>query len=306
MLNVTDPYVHFLNSHRHTLFHCRPYPGNGGDELIQKGTLQLLSDLDIDVTPDPNKAKIILYPGGCPTMHSQVMVSIEETLKDFSEAELVIGPATFQFGYTGWVKICNRFAHRIKALFARDPNSFANLQRAPLRNNIKIGLSHDPALYLHNTEWLEELKRNDKEEYVLLAFRRDHEMKADIPERWIKIFQLYLPPKTSKKLTHWFRKRARLRKSQIARKISNPRLVFNEVNIVDMDFDSYVNVIRHSKKVHTDRLHVMLLAAMLGKPVFAYETSYQKLESVYEHSMKGWANVTFISSKYCNKNNNMN
>ncbi len=300
MLNIADPYVCFLRSCRHRLFHCWPYPGNSGDELIQKGTLQLLLDLGIDVTSDPGKAEIILYPGGCPTMHSQVMASIRETLKTFPEAELVIGPATFQFGHTDWVDVCNRFSSRIAALFARDPDSFTNLQRASLRNNIKTGLSHDSALYLRNSEWLEGHKQNAKEEYVLAAFRRGHEMETGIVGRWIKHLQLYLPPKTFKKLTHWGRKRARLRRSKLARKISDQELVFKEVNIANLDFNSYVDAIRCSRDVHTDRLHVMLLAVMLGKPVFAYETSYQKLESVYEHSLKEWANVTFISSKYRN------
>ena len=304
MININDPYVCFLRSLQHKLFHCQPYPGNSGDELIQKGTLQLLLDLNIDVTSDPNKAEIILYSGGCPTMHPQVIDSMRETLEMFPKAELVVGPATFQFGYTDWVEICNKYEHRIKALFARDPNSFANLQRASLQNNTEIGLSHDPALYLRDSVWLNEHKRNNKEEYVLAAFRRDHEMKTNIADMWMNHLQSYLPKKTFEKLTHWTRKRARIRKSRIAREISGQGLVFKEVNIVNMDFNSYVDVIRRSKEVHTDRLHVMLLAAMLGKPVFAYETSYQKLESVYEHSLKEWADVTFVSSKFRNNENN--
>ena len=55
----------------------------------------------------------------------------------------------------------------------------------------------------------------------------------------------------------------------------------------------FYDIIRQAKEVHTDRLHVMLMAAMLGKRVIAYATSYGKLESVYERSLAGWADVTF-------------
>lgn len=55
----------------------------------------------------------------------------------------------------------------------------------------------------------------------------------------------------------------------------------------------FFEILRGAKEVHTDRLHCML-AAMLEKPVFAYPTTFKKLESVYEHSLKDWAQVEFV------------
>ena len=43
----------------------------------------------------------------------------------------------------------------------------------------------------------------------------------------------------------------------------------------------FLEIVRCAAEVHTDRLHCMLLAAMLGKPTFAYPTAYGKLEAVY-------------------------
>jgi hypothetical protein len=37
----------------------------------------------------------------------------------------------------------------------------------------------------------------------------------------------------------------------------------------------------------------MILAGLLGKKVFAYGTAYRKLETVYDHSMQNWADVSF-------------
>jgi hypothetical protein len=35
------------------------------------------------------------------------------------------------------------------------------------------------------------------------------------------------------------------------------------------------------------------LAALLKKPVVAYQTTYGKLEAVYKNSLKDWADVSF-------------
>jgi len=228
-------------------------------------------------------------------MYPQVMACISESLHTFFGAELVVGPATFRLGYTDWVGTFNRSASPGVALFARDPDSFMNLRKARLRKSIKIGLSHDPALYLRDSEWLDAQKSAVANEYVLAAFRRDHEMNTGIPGEWVKALRAVLPKGTFKKLTHWFKKRARRRKVDIARKLADSKLPLNEVDVSHLDFDSFVETVRCSKEVHTDRLHTMLLAAMLDKPVFAYRTSYGKLEGVYEQSLKGWTKVTFVS-----------
>ncbi len=59
-------------------------------------------------------------------------------------------------------------------------------------------------------------------------------------------------------------------------------------------FEYFLEMIRSAAEVHTDRLHCMLLAVMLGKPTFAYSTAYGKLEAVCEHSLKDRAHVQFV------------
>jgi exopolysaccharide biosynthesis predicted pyruvyltransferase EpsI len=61
-----------------------------------------------------------------------------------------------------------------------------------------------------------------------------------------------------------------------------------------MSFESFVESVRRASEVHTDRLHCMIMALLLGKQTFAYATAYSKLEGVYEHSIKSWADVTFV------------
>lgn len=298
---TNDPYIHFLLARKQKAFYTKPYVGNSGDALIRLGTIQLLSDLDIKTTVNPKKADVILWPGGNPTMWSGNINGWQETWARFPEKEFVVGPSTFQMYVYDWSKMINESKAKITGLFARDPESFKNLQKASLPKTINIGLSHDPALYLRNCSWLEEHKEAVTQEYVLLAFRDDHE--ADSSKRGpllkafnlsLKFFALFLPTTIvyGGRQLIWRCDRDR-RAAVVARKMgSNCPLKVCDAS--KLDFESFVDTVRRAKEVHTDRLHTLLLSVMLGKPVFAYPTSYGKLEAIYEHSLKSWSNIKFV------------
>ena len=292
MSNRFDPYKEFLIRRKDRVVFCSPYPGNSGDTLIRMGTLELILRLGLKTTEIPEKADIILFPGGCPTMHQTVIDLIHKTIKQAKSKEIVIGPATFQFGHTNWPKIFN--SEKVSALFARDAESFKNLKLAELRKNITISLSDDSALYLQNSKWLEKQKKTTEKDYILIAFRHDHEMDLLFCGNIIEQHFSFLPKKLLKKLTHWFKKRARLKRESHAQRYADNDDCVNAIDIANLDLHHYTDMIAKSKQIHTDRLHVMLLGAMLSKPVFAYKTSYSKLESVYNQSLKEWADVTFV------------
>lgn len=68
------------------------------------------------------------------------------------------------------------------------------------------------------------------------------------------------------------------------------------VGILDaskQDVEKFADTIGHARKIHTDRLHVMVLAAMLGKPLVASPASHSKPEIVYQHCLAGWTQVRF-------------
>ena len=294
LFSRSDSYVRFLNLHKDKRIYCCPYPGNPGDKLIYKGTAQLLADLQTVVVDNPNKADFLLYPGGCPTMWPGVMEKIVETMKIFPDKKIVIGPATFEFGFTDWPKIFIRYSERIAGLFCRDKKSYENLKKAKLSQTIVQGLSHDPSLYLKDSPFIQELKAKATEEYVLAALRRDHEMKPGMEEEFISKISPLLNEKISRKLLRWARKREKRRKIRIiSAKIDN--LPIKDVDIWLLEDCEYLKTICRAKQVHTDRLHVMIVSAMLGKKVFAYPTLYNKLENVYEHSLKNWADITFVN-----------
>lgn len=56
----------------------------------------------------------------------------------------------------------------------------------------------------------------------------------------------------------------------------------------------FLNLINLYDEIHTDRLHVSIGAALLGKKVKVYNNGYYKCKGVYEQSMKEMENVSFI------------
>lgn len=51
------------------------------------------------------------------------------------------------------------------------------------------------------------------------------------------------------------------------------------------------------REVHTDRTHVGVAAAMLGKRTFLHDNSYHKNRAIYEHSLADMDNVTYMGSR---------
>lgn len=293
MFEHDDPYVRFLLGRKEKRVYIKPYVGNSGDTLIRMGTVHLLSDLGVVATVDPRKADLILWPGGNPSMWRGNVKGWQEVWARFPETEFVVGPATFQFGLFDWPRAVRESPAPITGLFARDRESFANLQKAGLPNDIEIGLSHDPALHLRRSAWLSEHKEATTEEYVLASFRSDHEA-AGREHRYFRALRPFLPTRVARHLRWRLATGNRRRNIAAAAKRATAETPLRACDASGLDFASFVETVRRAKEVHTDRLHCLLLAVMLDKPAFAYPTSYGKLEAVHEHSLKGWARVTFV------------
>ena len=292
-----DPYFAFLRERAGKLFYRAPYLGNAGDSLIQFATATILRDLGIRTTVDPRRADVILFPGGNPTMWPDAGPELWRRLSARNRnAELVVGPAGFHAGYADWVRVVNDPLSRFSGLFARDPASFAALGGVVLHNGITFALSHDPALYLRDSEWIAAHLEAATTEYDLATFRDDHETNLGYDALWRRARSL-LPRRVHVALMRRRAGNVRARKNELARRTPNEK---EPMPLVCMDvsqqrFEFFVESIRAARNVHTDRLHVMLMAVMLRKKVFAYPTSYAKLEGVYGHSVAPWADVTLVS-----------
>lgn len=290
MFERDDAYVHFLQKQKGRVFHVKPYIGNSGDALIRLGTELLLEELGLATHRDPRQADVILWPGGNPSMWPGN--GWLETLGRFQGKEFIVGPATFQYHPdNNWAAALNQSPMRILSVFARDQKSLKNLREAGLRQDIPTGIGHDPALHLRDSAWVRARQVALSDEYVLGCFRMDHEAAVSGGKRkWIKL----LPELISSRV------RRNLAKRELGRRLvpleavraQDVPLRLNDVSAID--FESFVEWVVRAKEVHTDRLHCLLLAVLLGKKAFAYPTAYGKLEAVYEQSLKPWAKVTFV------------
>jgi exopolysaccharide biosynthesis predicted pyruvyltransferase EpsI len=293
-----DPYLAFLRDRADRVFYRSPYPGNAGDSLIQFATPHVLDGLRVRLTVDPRDADVILIPGGNPTMWRSIGPERWRTLSTrYPRAELVIGPAGFRNGYSDWVRSVVDARSTISALFARDPESFDVLRAAPFRPGLTCGLSHDPVLYLRNSAWIAAHRRAAAEEYDLCAFRNDHETNLAFPTEWHTLRRLIPSQRLLKVIIRNRAAAMRSRKIRLAVRDSKREAAVAVVvdDVSGQRFEIFVETVRAARVVHTDRLHVMLLAALLGKRVFAYPTSHAKLEGVYRHSLAAWADVTFVA-----------
>jgi|WetSurMetagenome_2_1015567.scaffolds.fasta_scaffold48201_2 hypothetical protein len=282
-----DEYPEFLKTRRDRLFHVYPYGGHSGDVFIRMGTAEMLSDLGIRTTVDPRAADVILWAGGYLTMWADNLRTLSALLDGNPRAECIVGPTTFNDKGCQWQPVITRYAGRVSALFARDKRSHEHLRQTGLPGGIRLGLSHDPALYLRDRPLMTAYREAGSADYILVAMRTDHESSPPKSPA-LRVLQKVLPGSLS---AHWGlasrRSFARRRAKRIAHSLEASGLPVRIKDIPRICHDYFLEVVRGAREVHTDRLHAMLVSVMLGKPIFAYETLDDKLESVYEHSLRG-------------------
>ena len=293
MFDATDPYVAFLTANKGKTFYMKAWAGNTGDALIWWGTENLLRDLGIHTTRDLMEADVILIPGGNQTMWQDNVNTWKLMWETCPDKEFVVGPMTAQFGLTTWVEDIHHAPVRISGLFARDTQSYQNLGDCHFDKEVVLGLSHDPALYLQNSDFIKAEKQAARQDFVLAAFRADHEGCRTTSE-YNKSLSRLVPGAVLTRIDS--RRKGRSQTAKIARaaEVSKANGALRACDIARHPVPYFFEILRGAKEVHTDRLHCMLAAAMLEKPIFAYPTTFGKLEGVYEHSLKGWAQVTFV------------
>lgn len=286
--------MQFLRNHKNRSFYMKPWSGNSGDALIWVGTEHLLRDLGIARTLDPRKADVILIPGGNQTMWQANIDVWKEAWAAWPDKEFVVGPTTARLGHTTWRRDVEKLGRNVTGIFARDPESYAVLRKCGWSGRIEIGLSHDPALYLWESDLLRAHREAATEEFVLAAFRRDHEAVMHFGTRrtcWESLLPFFLCRRIRRRRVDSHRE------NRIALVTQHTRRT-EPIRVCDASrdtFERFLEIVRSASEVHTDRLHCMLLAVMLGKPTFAYQTAFCKLEAICEHSLKGRAHVKFVT-----------
>ena len=193
---------------------------------------------------------------------------LENAIKNNPDCDIIVAPQSFFFNTARFPEFFETCKQEIY-LFCRERYSYNLLLSMNFPENVHVYLSHDTALYLSKDDFN---PRNSS--YDLFCPRGDRESAVD----W-RIEDL--------------RKRRNVGLTDSGQPID--KVLVGDLDLVG-DFRAFVNLIENARRVYTDRLHVAILSAILGKDTFLYPNSYPKNKGVYEFSLYKFSNVRFVDS----------
>lgn len=282
-----NPFTQFLKAHKTRSFFLAAPGGNSGDNLLEKGLEQYLENNQYITTRSVLSADIILMHGGGnidDVWHCGKELLIR-LLREHPNKIIVAAPNTYHFFETDLEKIMNGFTQEIY-LFAREKFSFARLKEMRLNANIHIALADDTAFLLEGTSYVKDLQRQNREEYTLFAFRTDTESRLLTieydPHRKDTILEKL-------KYVYLLWQIRRFLKTEQKDAFNAGKKIISDIS--HCDFDTFVAIVSHASKIYTDRLHVGILGALLGKKVHLYNTKYDKIDGVYDQSLYRYPHV---------------
>jgi len=214
---------------------------------------------------NPSYIILIHGSGNINDVWGQGIRLLKSLIKHNPESVIIVAPQTYWFRETCFPKLFLATKQEIH-LFCREKYSYNLLKSMNLPENVHIFLSPDTAFYLSKEDFHIRQGYHD-----LICLRTDKESalfkkKEDIA----KFFEgLNLA-------------------AQLKRKI-----IIGDFSLL-VGFRDFIRLIETSKRVYTDRLHVAILAAILGKETVLYPNSYYKNRGVYEYSLSNYPNVKFI------------
>lgn len=279
-----------------------PNVGNAGDCIICTGSFNLFQRIGLDpeigdwreIYPDAH----VIYPGGGNMVpyYQQGWNCLKAHIGHCLSFTLM--PHTVRGGEDILPRLDKRFT-----LFAREPKTFRHLEEHA--TGATIALSHDMAF------------ANE--------FRAFDHLGEDVPKFHRAAFGSSTWRHQSKSQVYWYARRSRSRwrgaklpsgssldafrtDSERAGVIPVPRgnvdlsdhLAFPRDPLPFMSFQiakAFISILDRYDTVRTDRLHVALTAALLGKKVEAWDNSYGKLSDVLGHSLPDHTNIHLTAEK---------
>lgn len=279
-------FLNFLELCREESFFLVAVPGNSGDVLLQKGLEMYLKEQGFTLTDHSLSADTILIHGGGnidDVWYAGIQLT-KDVLQGYPDKKIIIAPSTCHFSHTDFSAIVNSGTQEMH-IFLREENSYLRLQNMRLRTNVHVYVADDTAFLLEGTEYLTQLKRGSSNDYTLFAFRTDRESailrfesQPHVKSLWQTLVRVY---------HRWFLRKFLKRELGSEYHHTKKRIVDASFT----DFDTFVSYVAHAGDIYTDRLHVGILGAMLGKKVYLYKTRYDKIQGVYEQTLRFYPNV---------------
>lgn len=268
-----------------------PNSGNAGDSLIAEASYQFLNDLNISFTlgnmetlVEPGQHVILGGGGNLVAPYPNCRLFLERNIGRFGS--LTILPHTIR-----------AYADIIAALgdesdiFCRDVKSFdfcsENITKA------RVHLCHDMAFYWKCEDTRSILFRR------LLKNCRDSTFRIRNAKHLYRMLRLRNYIVDGELIS--FRSDLESTRSEVPRYNIDISREFStesmERGYAAAATFAMMNLVGRASRVMSDRLHVSIMAAILGKEVTIYDNNYGKNGSIFDHSMKNvYPNVSYAGS----------
>jgi exopolysaccharide biosynthesis predicted pyruvyltransferase EpsI len=294
-------------------------PGNNGDRLIEIAGRAALSECGLVTARRPESAAVIVVNGGgAMAAGFRGLEALAALARRFPRTPLVVLPSLFDVLAPSFHDALQ--AHRAPVLlFAREEASLQALVAAGIEKVAEVGVDHDMAFSLRDSDFLRTLRTSTAASHLLVVERTDREeftgrrdvltaLEREQPA-WVRAaFPAPLRRGVREGLAVLRRRAFRMGAlrdestpfARAARALVSkdmPALAHLPVLAADISqtslcgFDTFCRLIAESAAVVTTRLHVAVLAALLDKQVYIAPGPGPKLRAVYEYSMAAMPNV---------------
>ena len=260
--------------------HYMPNPGNGGDALIASGAFSFFKSNNInfkilakDTEINSLKGKCVAYAGGG-NFIDEYPAAAEFFAKSHKIAsKLIILPHTVK----GHQALLKSFGDNVY-IFCREKVSYEYVSETI--QNANVFLSEDLAFELNHTELMKQSGNYPSKLFIKYATRSVLNLQNPLS---LNAFR-YDVEKTKIEVP-----KGNIDVSQAINYISS----MNDIELVDQTTADIFKFINHFKQVNTNRLHIAIASALLGKSVNFYPNSYYKNKAIYEQSLREFKNVKF-------------
>ena len=289
-----------------------PCRGNNGDELIILGAEAVFQRTGALLTADPAAADIIVINGG--GMFVDGFQQGFDKVRLYSEAypliPICIGPQSFHLKSNTFGELMARRTAQTIICLREQPSEENLLPWISGMDQLVLLRDHDLAFQIGKDHEIFRRPRSDK--HILIVERRDTEhytktipvagepvsirdkIRGLFPEaiqRRVRFVKAILFARKMTPFRQWT-------ENTIVRDhpalIGLPRYVRDLSSREVATFDEFVQTIVDAALVFTDRLHVGILAALLGKKTYLFEGNYHKCTGIYERSMGDCRNAILV------------
>ncbi len=274
--------------------------GNNGDRLILEGMQHLLKKSNAVITSELETASVVLLNGGGGMNDSWPLNAIQRLqwyIENYPGKAIIVGPSSFSFKHTSFKQIVESSSAPI-TICCREEISEKLLRSLNLKDNIEIMLSRDLALELEDSLFLSELRQKSSSDIVLVAIRADIEGQSTLLARVKAPWMPQLLRRPLSKLRD--RLAAVVSKGRVEQAlvkagidIRKDAIFYRDISSA-LSFEGFCDTVCRSRYIVTDRLHVGLLGALMGKKVTLLRGGYHKIEGVYNYSLVGRDSVTLL------------